>query len=124
MPWADIPGSRQPLAMERGPLKADGDTDAHTLVDTAQVLPEGERRQATIVILGLSGYRGSRRALHFAGSRRMMRRLKRETWEIVERHGGTINEFSEERVVLVFGVPISREDHCVRATRAASSSVR
>jgi tetratricopeptide (TPR) repeat protein/class 3 adenylate cyclase len=109
-PATDVPG---------GGLRTGGDPGAQTLLDTAHVLPEGERRQATIVILGLSGYADLVERCTSQEVDEVMRRLKRETWEIVERHGGTINEFSDERIVLVFGVPISLEDHCVRATRAA-----
>jgi len=87
--------------------------------DTARVLPGGERRQATVVVSSLSGYGElvERCAPHEVDE--VIRRLKRDAWEIVERHGGTINEFSEERIVLLFGVPMSQEDHCVRAFRAA-----
>lgn len=97
----------------------DGDPGPHALLDTADVLPEGERRQVTIVIVGLAGYADLVERCAHQEVDELMRRLRRETWEIVDRHGGTINEFSEERIVLVFGVPISLEDHCVRATRAA-----
>ena len=112
------------LALPRSDLPADdrGIDDehrAHQRVDTAQVLPEGERRQATVVVLGLSGYGDLVERCTSQEVDEAMRRLKRETWEIVERHGGTLNEFGEERIVLIFGVPISLEDHCVRATRAA-----
>ncbi len=34
-----------------------------------------------------------------------MRRLKQDAFEIVERHSGTVNEFGEDRIVLLFGVP-------------------
>ena len=49
----------------------------------------------------------------------VIRRLKQDAFEIVERHGGTVNEFGEDRIVLLFGVPTSLEDHCARGVRAA-----
>jgi serine/threonine protein kinase/tetratricopeptide (TPR) repeat protein len=93
--------------------------DGHRDGDPAQVLPEGEHRQATIAIANLSGYAElvERSAPHEVDE--VIRRLKRDAWNIAERHGGIINEFSEERIVLLFGVPVSREDHCARAARAA-----
>ncbi len=87
--------------------------------ESADVLPEGERRQATVVILRLSGYADLVERCSPQEVDELTRRLKHGAWEIVERHGGTINEFGEERIVLVFGVPVSLEDHCARATRAA-----
>jgi tetratricopeptide (TPR) repeat protein/class 3 adenylate cyclase len=87
--------------------------------DTAQVLPEGERRQTTIVVANLSGYAELIERCASQDVDEVTRRLKRDAWAIAERHGGTINEFSEERIVLLFGVPVSQEDHCARATRAA-----
>src|SRR4029453_12166233 len=85
----------------------------------ADVLPGGERRQTTVVVSGLSGY--GELVERCAGQEvdQVIRRLKRDAWEIVERHGGTVNEFNEERIVLLFGVPASFEDHCARAVRAA-----
>jgi serine/threonine protein kinase len=114
-PAVAVPGTDR----RAGHRETAGDPGAQAAVDTADVLPEGERRQATIVILSLSGYADLVERRPSQDVDEVMRRLKRETWEIVERHGGTINEFSEERIVLVFGVPISLEDHCLRATRAA-----
>jgi serine/threonine protein kinase/tetratricopeptide (TPR) repeat protein len=91
----------------------------HRTGDTAQVLPEGERRQTTIVVANLSGYAELIERCAPQDVDEVTRRLKRDAWAIAERHGGTINEFSEERIVLLFGVPVSQEDHCARATRAA-----
>ena len=93
--------------------------DVNTRADTAQVLPEGERRQTTIVVANLSGYAELIERCAPQEVDEVIRRLKRDAWAIAERHGGTINEFSEERIVLLFGVPVSQEDHCARATRTA-----
>ena len=87
--------------------------------DTAQVLPGGERRPASVVVSNLSGYAELVERCAVQEVDQVIRRLKRDAWEIVERHGGTVNEFNEERIVLLFGVPVSVEDHCARAVRAA-----
>jgi serine/threonine protein kinase/tetratricopeptide (TPR) repeat protein len=106
-------------ADQSGDRSRDGDGSGYRAGDTAQVLPEGERRQTTIVVANLSGYAELIERCSPQDVDEVTRRLKRDAWAIAERHGGTINEFSEERIVLLFGVPISQEDHCVRATRAA-----
>jgi class 3 adenylate cyclase len=39
---------------------------------------------------------------------------------IVERHGGTVEKFSGDAVMAVFGVPVMHEDDALRAVRAAA----
>ena len=111
-----------------GPVERSATTTAERPLDEgydgcrsgdADVLPGGERRQTTVVVSGLSGYGELVERCAPQEVDEVIRRLKRDAWEVVERHGGTINEFSEERIVLLFGVPVSQEDHCARATRAA-----
>ncbi|HXW07338.1 MAG TPA: tetratricopeptide repeat protein [Vicinamibacterales bacterium] len=94
------------------------DARGHT-ADTAQVLPGGERRPATVIVAALSGYAELVERCTLPEVDLLMRRLKQDAWEIVERHGGTINEFGEDRIVLLFGVPVTMEDHAARAVRAA-----
>jgi serine/threonine protein kinase/tetratricopeptide (TPR) repeat protein len=109
-----------PAAVEpAGDARPRDGSDGTSTADTGQVLPGGERRPASVVVSNLSGY--AELVERCAGQEvdQVIRRLKRDAWEIVERHGGTVNEFNEERIVLLFGVPASFEDHCARAVRAA-----
>ncbi|MFQ5629337.1 MAG: tetratricopeptide repeat protein, partial [bacterium] len=39
--------------------------------------------------------------------------------EIADKHDGLVNRFNEEEVVLLFGIPLTREDDFIRAARAA-----
>ena len=110
--WEPTPGTSEPGLTRSGEPRRRG-------VSTAQVLPGGERRQATIVVSGLSGFAELVERCASNELEQVIRRLKQDAWEIVERHGGTINEFGEDRIVLLFGVPASIEDHCARAVRAA-----
>jgi tetratricopeptide (TPR) repeat protein/class 3 adenylate cyclase len=89
------------------------------MADTAQLLPGGERRHATVVVCSLAGYAGLVERLPARDVEEAFRRLKQRAFEIVERHSGTVNEFGDERIVLLFGVPASLEDHCARAVRTA-----
>ena len=38
---------------------------------------------------------------------------------VIERHGGTVEKFVGDAVMAVFGIPVTREDDALRATRAA-----
>jgi adenylate cyclase len=38
---------------------------------------------------------------------------------VVQRYGGTVNQFTGDGIMAVFGTPLSLEDHAVRASLAA-----
>ncbi len=83
------------------------------------VLPEGERRQAAIVASTLSGYAGLVERLVPEEVERVVRRIEESAAEIVSRHGGVINQFRADELVMLFGVPATHEDDGRRAVRAA-----
>jgi class 3 adenylate cyclase/tetratricopeptide (TPR) repeat protein len=51
--------------------------------------------------------------------RRIMARYWQTVAEVCERHGGTVEKFIGDAVMAVFGIPTAREDHAIRAMRAA-----
>jgi serine/threonine protein kinase/tetratricopeptide (TPR) repeat protein len=83
------------------------------------VLPQGERRQTTILASGLSGYAELVERLVPEEVERVLMRLRQEAAEIVGRHGGMINHFTGEEMVLLFGIPTTHEDDSLRAVRTA-----
>ncbi len=93
--------------------------------DTSQPVPEhtladeGERRPATVVIANLSGYSGLVERLSPEQLSTLSVRIGGIAEEIATRNGGLLNEFREDELVLLFGVPTGGEDHSVRAARAA-----
>jgi adenylate cyclase len=43
---------------------------------------------------------------------------------VVERHGGTLNQYMGDGIMVIFGSPVARDDHAVCAVRAAVEMVR
>jgi serine/threonine protein kinase/tetratricopeptide (TPR) repeat protein len=91
-----------------------------TPVVTETTLPDqGERRPATVVIANLSGYSGLIERLRPDQLQDLSAQIRATAEEIATRNGGMLNEFREDELVLLFGIPIASEDHSVRAARAA-----
>jgi class 3 adenylate cyclase/tetratricopeptide (TPR) repeat protein len=82
-------------------------------------LTEGERRQATVLFADLSGYTAMGECLDPEELDDLVARIKTRSAQIVERHGGIVNQFRGDEVFALFGVPIAHEDDPVRAVRAA-----
>jgi class 3 adenylate cyclase/tetratricopeptide (TPR) repeat protein len=51
--------------------------------------------------------------------RRIMARYWQTVTHVCERHGGTVEKFIGDAVMAVFGIPTVKEDHAIRALRAA-----
>jgi adenylate cyclase len=51
--------------------------------------------------------------------REMMTDLFNRSSKVVQRYGGTVDKFTGDGIMAVFGAPIALEDHAVRACRAA-----
>jgi class 3 adenylate cyclase/tetratricopeptide (TPR) repeat protein len=51
--------------------------------------------------------------------RRIMARYWQTVTQVCERHGGTVEKFIGDAVMAVFGIPTAKEDHALRALRAA-----
>ncbi len=81
-------------------------------------VPEGERRQATVVFSDLSGYTSMNEILDPEEVEAIMSRIKQEAVRIVERHGGIVNQFVGDEVLALFGIPTAHEDDPVRAVKA------
>jgi len=80
---------------------------------------EGERRHATVAFSDLSGYTALNERLDPEEVEAIMARIKREAVAIIERHGGTVNQFVGDEIMALYGVPVARRDDPGRALRAA-----
>jgi tetratricopeptide (TPR) repeat protein/class 3 adenylate cyclase/tRNA A-37 threonylcarbamoyl transferase component Bud32 len=84
-----------------------------------QLLPGGERVQATAVVWALGGAA----ATSVQPGREELARLVRQTvahvMEVVRQNGGVVQHGGDEEIVALFGIPTPQEDDCVRAARSA-----
>jgi tetratricopeptide (TPR) repeat protein/class 3 adenylate cyclase len=81
--------------------------------------PQGDRRLATVVVANLSGYAALMETLAPAELEQMLRRIRQAAQAVASQHEGVINQCTGEQIQLVFGIPVTHEDDCRRALRAA-----
>ena len=86
---------------------------------SGQLESTGERRPATILFSDLSGYTAMNETLDPEEVERIMRRIKERAVEIVERHGGIVNQFVGDEVLALFGIAEAHEDDPLRAVQSA-----
>ena len=89
------------------------------VADRDPVAEQGERRLATVLFSDLSGYTALNQHLDPEEVEAVMLRLKHMAIEIVESHGGIVNQFVGDEVLALFGVNAAHEDDPVRAVRSA-----
>ena len=80
---------------------------------------EGERRHATVMFSDLTGYTALNEAFDPEEVEAIMARIKREAVEVIEGHGGRVNQFVGDEVMALFGIPVARRDDPRRAVAAA-----
>ena len=80
---------------------------------------EGERRHATVVFSDLTGYTALNEAFDPEEVEVIMARIRQEAVAVVERHGGSVNQFVGDEVMALFGIPVARRDDPRRAVSAA-----
>jgi DNA-binding winged helix-turn-helix (wHTH) protein len=82
-------------------------------------IPEGERKQATVLAVGVKGIPTLAQALDPEVLPTMLRRLFDLIRVEVQRVEGRVSLVTGNGLRAVFGVPIAHEDHAVRADRRA-----
>ena len=82
-------------------------------------VPQGERRQATVLFSDLSGYTAMNERLDPEEVESIMSHIKAEAVGIVDSYGGSVNQFVGDEVLALFGIPTAHKDDPVRAVRAA-----
>jgi class 3 adenylate cyclase/tetratricopeptide (TPR) repeat protein len=80
---------------------------------------DGERRQATVMFSDLSGYTALNESFDPEEVEALMARVKADASAVIERHGGTVNQFVGDEIMALFGIPVARRDDARRAVAAA-----
>jgi len=80
---------------------------------------EGERKQVTVLFADCVGFTALARTIDPEALHDVMDGCFRQFLEAVHRYEGTVNQFTGDGVMALFGAPIAHEDHAVRAVAAA-----
>jgi class 3 adenylate cyclase len=85
----------------------------------AQVSRSAEYKQVTVLFADVVHSMDIAAAVGAERLREIMTELVDRSAIVVERYGGTVNQFTGDGIMAVFGAPITLEDHAVRACLAA-----
>jgi len=84
----------------------------------------GERRQVTMLNSDIAGFSTLSQSMRAEELVEFLNRYFSRMIDIVLDHGGNIDKFQGDGMLVVFGAPNAMEDHADRAFRAAQSMVR
>ena len=115
---AESPADRCTAAALHAELEALRDS-REELTLPPEVLPGGEQRQVTILAAAVAEHDWLEAALGAPGWGDQLKRLRATVEDVVRRHGGLVNRFTDGTLEALFGVPVTHEDDPVRAARAA-----
>src|SRR5262245_43496788 len=82
---------------------------------------EGERKQVTVLFADVAGFTALSTRLDPEDLHSVMDGCFRHIMEAVHRYEGTVNQFTGDGVMALFGAPIAHEDHAARAVAASSA---
>src|SRR5829696_1381577 len=88
-------------------------------IRTAKGSLEGERKQVTVLFADVKGSMELGEGMDPEAWRRIMERMFTLMCEGVHRFEGTVNRFTGDGMVALFGAPIAHEDHAQRACHSA-----
>ena len=82
---------------------------------------EGERKLVTVLFADVANYTAMAEKLDPEEAHQIMDRCFKILMEEIHRYEGTINQFTGDGVMALFGAPVAHEDHAQRACYAALS---
>jgi tetratricopeptide (TPR) repeat protein/class 3 adenylate cyclase len=112
-----IPALEDAAALSRGEPAPWGTAEARAAPEG--IAPEGERRQASVVVSRLAGYSSLLERVPPEELEQRLAHVEETVRGVIARHDGVVNQVGEGEFVCLFGVPTTHEDDCVRAVRAA-----
>jgi predicted ATPase/class 3 adenylate cyclase len=86
---------------------------------TARSAIEGERKQVTVVFVDCVGFTALASRLDPEDLHAIMDGCFQHLLDVVHRYEGTVNQFTGDGIMALFGAPLAHEDHAVRAVAAA-----
>jgi hypothetical protein len=101
------------------PLAAMASSAGSAPSNTETVGDEGERKQLTVLFADVQGSMELQESLDAEGWARIIGRLAQILAEGVRRFGGTVEQFTGDGIMALFGAPLAQEDHARRASHAA-----
>src|SRR5918996_688862 len=79
-----------------------------------------QRKTVTVLFCDVTGSTALGESVDPEALRGLLARYFEQMKAIVERHGGSVEKFIGDAVMVVFGVPVAHEDDALRAVRAAA----
>ncbi len=86
---------------------------------TTRAALEGERKQVTVLFADIENFTGIAEQLDPEVLHQLLDRVFAILLEVIHRYEGTINQFTGDGVMALFGAPLALEDHALRAVEAA-----
>jgi len=80
---------------------------------------QGERKQVTVLFADLANFTGMSEQLDPEDLHQLMDRVFEILLAEVHRYEGTVNQFTGDGIMALFGAPLALEDHAVRAVDSA-----
>jgi DNA-binding SARP family transcriptional activator len=106
--------------LERAILEQDASLALKERPAPAPVPTPTVRKIVTVLFADVAGHTHLTATLDPEALREVMTRFFGAMRPVIERHGGTVEKYSGDDVMAVFGVPSAHEDDAVRAVRAAA----
>src|ERR1700751_4622250 len=85
----------------------------------AESATHAEYKQVTVLFVDVVRSMDIAAAVGAERLREIMAELLDRSTTVVKRYGGTLDKFTGDGIMAVFGAPVSLEDHALRACRAA-----
>ena len=82
-------------------------------------LPSGEHKQVTVLFADVVGSMKLAAALDAERLREIMNELFNRASAVVQRYQGTVDKFTGDGLMALFGAPVALEDHALRACISA-----
>jgi class 3 adenylate cyclase/tetratricopeptide (TPR) repeat protein len=86
---------------------------------TSRAALEGERKQVTVLFADVENFTRLGERLDPEDLHQVMDRVFAILLEVIHRYEGTVNQFTGDGVMALFGAPVALEDHALRAVEAA-----